>query len=142
MRSLGTWADRLSSILAAILLSTTISAKPALASAVGIDRIVDLQTSISDRTVISGFLTRDDVREQMVSIGVDPTDLNQRVGELSDSEVGVLAHRIDQAPPNAGAVGVFVLTAVVAFVVFTMTDAPEDRNALPVLDQPSERNTE
>ncbi len=67
---------------------------------------------------INGFLARDSVRNQMISLGVEPNDAQTRVAALTDSELQALDQRIDSMP--AGGDGFFALVGVVFVVLLIL----------------------
>jgi cytochrome c1 len=76
----------------------------------------------SDRDRVAAFLARDDVRAQMVALGVDPAEAAQRVAGLSDAEVQRIAGHLDQLPAGQSAIGAVVGAVVIIFLVLLVTD--------------------
>ena len=72
----------------------------------------------ADRTKVSSFLARDEVRQALTSQGVDTDQAIERVKAMSDAEVAQLADRVDNAPAGAGIVG----TIFLVFVILLVTD--------------------
>ena len=68
------------------------------------------------------FLAREDVREQMQDLGVDPAEAEARVAAMSDAEVQELAGKLDNAKAGEGPLGAIVGAAVFVFVVLLITD--------------------
>lgn len=68
------------------------------------------------RTKIVDMLQREDVRERMVAMGVDPVDVEARLAGLSDAEVAQLATQMDELPAGAGVLEM-LLAVVLIFVV-------------------------
>lgn len=64
---------------------------------------------------INNFLAQDNVRGQLVGLGVDPKDAQARVASLTDAELATLNERIDTLP--AGGASVFVVLGVVFLVL-------------------------
>lgn len=77
---------------------------------------------VSARDRVMSFLKRQDVRDEMRKLGVDPDEAMARVNALSDSEIQRLAGRLDQLPAGGSAVGAIVGAAVFVFVVLLVTD--------------------
>ena len=76
----------------------------------------------SDRDRVAAFVQRDDVRAQMVALGVDPAEAAQRVAGLSDAEVQRIAGHLDQLPAGQSAVGAILGVALLIFLVLLVTD--------------------
>ena len=71
---------------------------------------------------IVSFLERSDVRAQLESLGVNPSDAKARVASLSDAEAAQLAGQIDRMPAGADAAGAIVGALVLIFIVLLITD--------------------
>jgi len=67
---------------------------------------------------INGFLAQDSVRNQMISLGVDPRDAQARVAALTDSELQTLDQRIDSMP--AGGDGFLAVIGIVFIVLLIL----------------------
>ena len=76
----------------------------------------------TDRERLATFLAREDVRRQMQSLGVDPTETNQRVAAMTDTEVARLVGRLDQMPAGAGWFATLLWAVVVIAVILLITD--------------------
>jgi hypothetical protein len=122
MEFLRKWASVVSPLLVAVLFFASAPLPTAYAGIVTTDQLIDLQADAANRDKITDFLTRDDVRRQMARLGVDPSEIEHRVAALSDAEARDVADKIDEAPAGRGGVGVLIVTAVVVFLVFVVTD--------------------
>ena len=78
---------------------------------IGTANVLQLPDVSADREKVARFLARQDVREQLVSFGVNPAEVDPRVAALSDEEIARIPGKIDQMPAGQGAVEV-VITAV------------------------------
>ncbi|MDG4867956.1 PA2779 family protein [Guyparkeria sp. 1SP6A2] len=118
-----------------LIASFAMGSMPAMAtpSAV-VDGLVTTQEAVNadqasaDRERIEQLLARDDVRDQLVAQGVDPSDVEQRVAALSDQEVQQMSERLGQMPAGANSV-VGALFAV--FVILLVTDLLGLTNVYP-----------
>jgi len=70
----------------------------------------------AQREQVAEMLQRDDVRERMLAMGVDPAHIEARLAGLSDAEVAHLADGINDMPAGAGVVGA-LLFVVLVFVI-------------------------
>lgn len=68
------------------------------------------------RARIVDMLQRDDVRDRMLAMGVEPAHVEARLAGLSDVEVAELAAQMDEMPAGAGALEM-LLAVVLVFVV-------------------------
>ena len=90
------------------------------------------------RQRIQALLARDEVRAEMIELGVDPDEAARRVDALTESELLTLAGRLDQLPAGEG---VLTTALVVVFIVFGVTvilDAMGLMNVFPFVCGPGE----
>ncbi|MGD2055359.1 MAG: PA2779 family protein [Gammaproteobacteria bacterium] len=64
------------------------------------------------------LLAREDVRVQLVQLGIDPVDAEQRVNALTPSEIARLQPHLDRLP--AGGDGLLVVVGVVFVVLIIL----------------------
>ena len=76
------------------------------------------QHQFENKQSVKAFLDRDDVKQQLVDMGVSPTDVDARINAMTAAELAQLNANLQDAPAGAGLVGV-VLTI---FIVFVITD--------------------
>jgi len=86
------------------------------------DQVLEETHAASDRTKVETFLSREDVRKQLTSMGIDPTEAESRVASLSDEEIRKIAGQLDELPAGEGAVGAIVGAALIVFLVLLVTD--------------------
>ena len=101
------------------LVSLGLSA-PAAAGIVGTADAIAAAQPQDHRAAVQDALARDDVRGQLVALGVDPADVEGRIAALTDAEVAALATRIDRAPTGGDMLAVVgVLFIVLMILEFT-----------------------
>ena len=110
------------SVVYALCVAVLNLGSPMLAHAelVGTLQAVEASTRAQDLATVSATLAREQVREQMASLGVNPADIDARVARLTDTELRALAERMDQMPAGGDAlaiIGVVVLVLVILEVV-------------------------
>lgn len=94
----------------------------AQAAMVPTDQVIDQGSATSDRERVKTFLAREDVRQQMETLGVNPDDAAARVAGLSDSEVQKIVNRLDEMPAGQNALGTILGVLVFILVVLLITD--------------------
>jgi len=109
------------SLLIMVMISLNIQIPLAHAAMVSTNQIVEKQQMSQEREKIIAFLQRADVAQELQLQGVSAIDASQRVAQLSDSEVELLASKIDQLPAG-GIVGTLIGAALFIFVVLLVTD--------------------
>ncbi|WP_018233445.1 DUF6627 family protein [Thioalkalivibrio thiocyanodenitrificans] len=97
------------------------SLSPAIAGMVATDQLIAAEQVQADRERLMATLSRDDVRQQLSAMGVNPAQAAERVSRMTDSEVAALNQRLDELPAGAGPSVLGVL--LVVFIVFVITDA-------------------
>lgn len=89
----------------------------AQAALVGTLQAVESGTRSLDLEKVNAALARDQVRDQMVALGVDPTVVDARVARLTDSELRSLAERMDQMPAGGDALAVIGIVFLVLIIL-------------------------
>ncbi|AFI85420.1 DUF6627 family protein [Methylophaga nitratireducenticrescens] len=91
---------------------------PVQAAMISTPDIIQSEQSAYDREQLSSMLERDDVQQQLLSMGVAPETVQDRVNSMTDFEIAQLNEQINDMPAG-GILGAIVLI----FVVFVITDA-------------------
>ena len=108
--------------MAALMFVMSVPIGIANAGLIPTERVVESEAAAGDRTRIYDFLAREDVRAQMIELGVDPAVAVARVAGLSDAEIRDIAGRMDQLPAGQDFFGAVLGTALVIFLVLLVTD--------------------
>ncbi len=108
--------------MAAVMFVVSVPVGIANAALISTEQVVEREATAEDRTRVMDFLAREDVRAQMIELGVDPAIAVARVAGLSDAEIGDIAGRIDQLPAGQGVVSAILGTALIVFLVLLITD--------------------
>jgi len=120
--------------MAVVLLITSLPLDPAQAALITTDQVIgDTQ---GERSRVTAFLQRQDVRAQMVALGVDPAEAEARVASLSDREIGKVAGQIDRLPAGQGVLVAVVGAAVLIFLVLLVTDLLGLTHIFPFVNHP------
>jgi len=96
--------------------SLVLSTMPARAEMVGTATLL-APAADAQRDRVETFMARDDVRNQLEALGVDPADAARRVSGLTDAELRALSERIDALPAGAGAVEVVLIVILILLVL-------------------------
>lgn len=94
----------------------------AQAAMVSTEQAVEQSGVGGDRARVLAFVQRDDVRRQMVALGVEPAEAAARAAALSDPKVREIAGQLDRLPAGQSAVGAVVGAALLIFLVLLITD--------------------
>ena len=107
--------------LIASMTAISVPILPAQAALIGTDTIIE-QTEESARERVNAFLAREDVREQLNTLGLSSEEARARVDALSDREVREIAGKLDTLPAGEGVVGALIGAALIIFLVLLITD--------------------
>ncbi len=91
--------------------------QPALAGVVGTAEAVAAARGESPRAVVDAALARQDVRQQLAVLGVDPADVEGRLAALSEQEIASLADQIESAPAGGDALAVIGIVFLVLLIL-------------------------
>jgi len=75
-----------------------------------------------NREKVVHFLQQDAVREHLLAMGVDPSQVEARLAALSPAELAQLSARIDQMPAGGDGIGAVVVAILIVFLVLLITD--------------------
>jgi len=94
---------------------------PAAAGIVGTADAIAAVQQQDDLTVVRGALARSDVRERMIGMGVDPSEVEGRLSALSQAELATLADSIKQAPAGGDDLLVVIGLVFVVLLILELT---------------------
>lgn len=100
----------------AIFLMTSILVPAARATVIDTSSYLQVQSD-TNRTAIETLLTREDVRKQLVSLGVAPDDARERVAALTEEELAELQKRMNELPVGSSLLAVLGAVLVVLIVL-------------------------
>jgi len=90
---------------------------PARAALISTEDVVRQANPSNDREKVTAFLKRQDVRQQLVFLGVDVREADARVATLSDQEIAKIAGQIDQMPAGQGVEAILVIALLVLLII-------------------------
>ncbi len=105
---------------------------PAQAAMIGTEQLVQQEQSRVDRAQLLSMLERADIRAQLMELGVDPQDAQDRVAGLTDAQVAELNDRLAELPAGAGFETVLIVLLII-FIVFVITDATGATDIFPFI---------
>jgi len=89
--------------------------------------MIAAQQSQFDRNELKALMAREDVRDQLVDLGVDVDAALARVDSMTDIEVQQLSANMSEMPAASG----FLETAVLAFLVLVVLEVTGVTDILP-----------
>ena len=105
----------------AIVLSiafTSLTLGSAQAGIVSNQQIIHKTYQINDKQTLLQTITREDVQQQLLSVGVNPADLESRINQMTHEEIAQLNQQVTELPAGANGLG----TVVFVFLIFVITD--------------------
>lgn len=118
-------------LLAAVMVVVSLPVGYAQAGMVTTEQVLDAAELEQTREEIIQFLARDDVRQQLEALGVDPDEAAARAANMTDSEVMQIAGQLDQLPAGQDALGAILGAVIIIFVVLLVTDILGLTNIFP-----------
>lgn len=118
-------------LMAAVMIVVSLPIGYAQAGMVSTDQVLDAAELQQTREEIIQFLARDDVRQQMEALGVDPDEASERAANMTDEEVMQIAGQLEQLPAGQDALGAILGAILIIFVVLLVTDILGLTNIFP-----------
>lgn len=112
----------ISLFMATIMLFIAIPYQPLLAAMVTTEETFNQIKAQDARDNLKTLLSRNDIKNALISQGIDPDEAKARIDSLSDSEVIEVADKIEQLPAGGGAFGAVIAASVIVFLVLLITD--------------------
>lgn len=104
----------LSVVLSALLIVAT---TPARAEMIGTHSLLTQDARATQMADVQRFLTRDDVRQQIQSLGIDPATADQRVAAMTDSELQQVAQHMKSMPAGGDAIELLLIVILVLLLL-------------------------
>jgi hypothetical protein len=108
-------------VTAFALLLSALPLGPVRAGMIQMDQVLEAAPGV-ERAAVDTFLARDEVRDQLQRLGVDPLEASARLAALTDAEIHALAGRIEQLPAGQGVFETLIIAALFTFLVLLITD--------------------
>ncbi|MEX1352946.1 MAG: PA2779 family protein, partial [Desulfobacterales bacterium] len=107
----------ISLFMATIMLLIATPCQPLLAAMVPTEATIYKINAQDARDHLKTLISRNDIKNALISQGIDPMEAKARVDSLSDSEVIEVADKIEQLPAGGGAFGAVIAASVIVFLV-------------------------
>ncbi len=101
----------------------THTATVAQAQMISTDTAIERSMAEMDRAFLMDELAKNEVREEMIRLGVSPDEAEARLAALSDAEIARLVQQAEEEKAGADIVGtlatIFIILLVTDFLCFT-----------------------
>ena len=122
MKSIRKRISFISLFMATIMLLIAIPYQPLLAAMVPTESTIYQFKARDARDHLKTLISKNDIKNALISQGIDPDEAKARVDSLSDSEVIEVADKIEQLPAGGGVFGAVIGAALIVFLVLLLTD--------------------
>lgn len=99
-------------------------------------------TASAARERIETLLARQDVRQEMLALGIDPREADARLAAMTDVELAGIAGQLDQLPAGGFSIGTALIVTFVVFGVVVLLDALGLLDVLPFVCGPGQCGTQ
>jgi len=113
----------------------SLSMPAARAEMIGTGTVLNAEQRAADFAELHQLLSRADVSQKLIELGVYPADVQQRIESLSDAELQSLTGQISSLPAGGDALGLIVFL----FLVLLVTDIMGYTNVFPFVKHGSGR---
>lgn len=95
----------------------------AMAAMVGTEAVSDIERAQDARQYLLSFLAREDVKNMLVSHGIDLQEAKNRIDSLTDEEATRVADQLQELPAGGSSfLTVLLIVVFLAFLVLLITD--------------------
>ena len=94
----------------------------AMAAMIGTEVVIDADRAQSAREYLNGFLAREDVRNALISQGIDPQEAKNRIDSLTDKEAQLVADQLERLPAGGDFLVTLLVIVFLVFVILLVTD--------------------
>ena len=119
--------------VAAALFVTSLPLGAARAGLVTTERVIEETQAQADRERLIALFEREDVRQQLETLGVNHEEATARLASLSDAEVQEIAGRLDELPAGQDFLTTFFVIIGVAVVAVIVLDLLGVTDLLPFI---------
>ncbi len=102
--------------LVVMFFSVSVMLPAARAAVINTETILSEQVNVTQND-LQDILSREDVREQLLTFGVDPVDADLRIAALTDAEINQLQQHINDLPAGSSALAVLGAVFLVLLVL-------------------------
>lgn len=89
------------------------------AGMIGTQTLIETQQTDNSRAHVEEFISRDHVRDQMLALGADPSEVRDRLAALTGEELRMLEQNIDTMP--AGGILALIGAVFVVLLILEVT---------------------
>ena len=104
-------------LIGSLTLSMVVAPATATAGVISTQQALSAEMRDAKETQVRSSLARDDVRQAMQRLGVDPADADARIASLSDAELVRMQGELDSLPAGGDALAVIGVVFLVLLIL-------------------------
>lgn len=108
--------------LAVLMLILSGPGQSAMAAMVGTESVINADHAQNAREYLSSLLARQDVKNALLSQGIDPGEAENRMASLTDEEAIRVADQLQELPAGGDFFTVLLIVVFLVFVILLITD--------------------
>jgi phosphoribosylamine-glycine ligase len=111
-----------------VLLLVSTWYQSASAAMIGTERLLPAVRGQETRDYLNQVMARQEVRNALIAQGIDPQEAELRLASLTDEEITLIAHKVDDLTAGRGVVIfslIIVAVIVAAFIIFNYTSVTD-----------------
>jgi hypothetical protein len=93
-----------------------------MAAMIGTESVINADRAQNSREYLKSLLAREDVRNALVSQGIDPVEAKNRFDSLTDEEATRVADQLQALPAGGGFFTTLLIVVLIVFLVLLITD--------------------
>jgi hypothetical protein len=94
----------------------------AMAAMIGTESVINTDRAQNSREYLQSLLAREDVRNALVSQGIDPLEAENRLNSLTDEEATRIADQLQELPAGGSFFTTLLIVTAIVFLVLLATD--------------------
>ena len=83
---------------------------------------IEKYSTYADRAFLLAEVNKQDIRSEIMALGIDPAEAEARLAALSDEEIALIISRFESEPAGAAAGGGIIGALVTVFIILLVTD--------------------
>jgi len=122
MKFIRRMAKPVSLFLAILMITIFTPCQTVLAKMILTEAVMESNRADEARVYVNRVLVREDLKAALMSQGIDMKEAKARIDSLSDTEIVLLADKIEQLPAGGDPLGTIIGAMVFIFIVLLITD--------------------
>ena len=122
MKSIRRMAKPVSLFLAILMITIFTPYQTVLAKMILTETVIKSDRADEARVYVNSVLAREDLKAALMSQGIDMKEAKARIDSLSDTEIVLLADKIEQLPAGGDPLSTIIGAVVFIFLVLLITD--------------------